>query len=47
MHLSMFSPEGAVRWDYLRKLDVLENLGSLEFPTHESQVYVKKPQEVP
>ena len=26
-----------------RKLDVLENLGSLEFPTHESQVCVKIP----
>ena len=32
---------------YPQKLDVFENLGSLKFPTHESQVCVKNPQEVP
>ena len=49
MHLSMFPREGVVGagWDYPQKLDVLENLGSLEFLTHESQVCVKNPQEVP
>ena len=41
MHLSMFPLEGA-SGDYPRKLDVFENLGSLEFPTHEAQVCVKK-----
>ena len=33
--------------DYPWKLYVLENLGSLEFPTDESQVCVKNTQEVP
>ena len=52
MHLSMFPIEGAggggsgARRDYPRKLDVFENLGSVEFLTHESQVCVKTPQEV-
>ena len=32
--------------DYPRKLDVLENLGSLEFPSDESQVHVKNPPKV-
>ena len=47
MHLSMFPPEGAAARDYPRKFNVLENLVSLEFPTHESHVCVKNPQEVP
>ena len=39
--------EGEGCANYPRKLDVLENLGSSEFPTHESQVCLKHPQEVP
>ena len=41
----MFPPEGA-GWGAGARLpaeNVLENLGSLEFPTHESQVCQKSP----
>ena len=33
--------------DYLRKLDVFEKLGSLEFSIHELQMCDKNPQEMP
>ena len=46
MHLSMF-PQNGQGGDYPRKLDVFKNLGSLELPTHELQVCVKNPQDVP
>ena len=45
----MFPPEGA-GWGAGARLpaeNILEILGSSEFPTHESQVCVKNSQEVP